>query len=74
MMEKIKNFFRRKSIYTLSPFGMAVSYLTLGIWAIVVLFPLYWLVVTSLKLPVDVNTGPFYFPSLDFTPSLHAWE
>ncbi len=73
-MEMIKNFFRRKSIYTPSPFGMAVSYISLGVWAAVVLFPLYWLVVTSLKLPIDVNTGPFYWPFIDFKPSLHAWE
>ena len=70
----IKNFFRRKSIFIPSPFGLTVSYILLGIWTFVVLLPLYWLVVTSLKLPVDVNTGPFYWPFIDFTPSLHAWE
>jgi multiple sugar transport system permease protein len=70
----IKNFFRRKSIYIPSPFGMTISYIVLGIWTFVALFPLYWLLVTSFKLPVDVNTGPFYLPSIDFTPSLHAWE
>ncbi len=73
-MSMIKNFFRRKSINTPSPFGMTVSYILLGIWTFVALFPLYWLVVTSLKLPIDVNTGPFYIPFIDFTPSLHAWE
>jgi multiple sugar transport system permease protein len=53
---------------------MGVSYLLLGIWTLVVLFPLYWLLVTSFKLPIDVNTGPFYIPFVDFEPSLHAWE
>jgi multiple sugar transport system permease protein len=66
--------FRRKSIFAPSPLGMAVSYLLLGIWALVVLFPLYWLLITSFKLPVDVNMGPFYLPGVDFKPSLHAWE
>jgi multiple sugar transport system permease protein len=66
--------FRRKSIHVPSPFGMAVSYLLLGLWTLVVLFPLYWLLVTSFKLPVDVNTGPFFIPFVDFEPSLHAWE
>ncbi len=70
----IKSFFHRKSIHTLSPFGKTISYILLGLWAFVCLFPLYWLIVTSLKLPIDVNTGPFYLPSIDFTPSLHAWE
>jgi multiple sugar transport system permease protein len=40
----------------------------------VVLFPLYWLVVTSLKLPIQVNEGPVYIPFVDFQPSLHAWR
>jgi multiple sugar transport system permease protein len=53
---------------------MALSYLALGVWSLVVLFPLYWLAVTSLKLPIDVNTGPFYVPFVDFQPSLHAWH
>jgi len=53
---------------------MVLSYLVLGLWGFVVLFPLYWLAVTSFKLPVDVNTGPFYVPFVDFQPSLHAWH
>jgi multiple sugar transport system permease protein len=53
---------------------MIVSYIVLGFWALVVLFPLYWLLVTSFKLPVDVNNGPFYLPFVDFKPSLHAWK
>jgi multiple sugar transport system permease protein len=46
----------------------------LGIWSLVVLFPIYWLVVTSFKLPIDVDKGPFYLPFIDFKPSLHAWK
>ena len=26
------------------------------------LFPIYWVVITSFKLPIDVNQGPFYLP------------
>ena len=70
----IRYLFRRKSLFGPSPVGMVFSYLTLGLWALVVLFPLYWLAVTSFKLPVDVNTGPFYVPFVDFQPSLHAWH
>lgn len=66
--------FRRKSLHNPSPVAMALSYLLLGVWALVVLFPIYWLAVTSLKLPIDVNKGPFYVPFVDFQPSLHAWE
>ena len=53
---------------------MAVSYVLLGAWAIVVLFPLYWLAVTSLKTPIEVNSGPFYLPFRDFKPTLESWR
>jgi multiple sugar transport system permease protein len=62
------------SPFTPSPAGMVVSYLILGVWTFVVLFPLYWLAVTSLKLPIHVNDGPVYLPFVDFQPSLHAWR
>jgi multiple sugar transport system permease protein len=70
----MRSLFRRKSVLSMSLPEMALSYLALGIWAFVVLFPLYWLLVTSFKLPIDVNSGPFYLPFVDFKPSLHAWE
>jgi len=66
--------FQRKSILAPSPVGMALSYLALGIWTVIVLLPLYWLVVTSLKIPIQVHEGPFYIPFVDFQPSLHAWD
>jgi multiple sugar transport system permease protein len=65
---------RTYSIYTPPPLGALASYLALGLWALVVLFPLYWLAVTSLKLPIDVNTGPFYLPYVDFKPTLENWR
>lgn len=52
----------------------AASYVALGGWAVLVLFPLYWLAVTSLKQPVDVYSGPFYVPFVDFHPTLDAWR
>jgi len=70
----IKSFFCRRSLFSPSPLRMTLSYLALGSWALVVLFPLYWLLITSFKLPIDVNTGPFYVPGVDFQPSLHAWH
>ncbi len=64
---------RRRSIHSPSRAGMILSYLALGAWTFVVLLPLYWLVVTSLKLPIQVAQGPFYIPFVDFKPSLDAW-
>jgi multiple sugar transport system permease protein len=66
--------FRRRSALAPSPIGAAVSYLVLAFWTFVVLFPIYWLAVTSLKLPIHVDGGPFYIPFVDFQPSLHAWQ
>jgi multiple sugar transport system permease protein len=70
----LKYLFRRKSLATPSPVEMMLSYLALGLWTLVVLFPLYWLLITSFKLPIDVNAGPYYLPGIDFKPSLHAWD
>src|SRR6266498_2951346 len=53
---------------------MLASYVLLLAWAFVVLFPLYWLAVTSLKTPLDVNDGPFYIPWRDFQPNLDSWR
>ena len=58
----------------LSPWAAALAYLLLGSWTAVVLFPLYWILITSLKLPVQVYAGPVYLPFVDFWPSLHAWR
>lgn len=58
----------------MSPGGAVVVYSLLVFWAGFVLFPLYWVVITSFKLPLAVNRGPAYLPWIDFTPSLHAWE
>lgn len=70
----MNSFFRRPSLFKPSPFQATVSYLMLGVWAFVVLFPIYWLVVTSFKEPFQVNEGPFYIPFVDFQPSMHAWN
>ena len=65
---------RRRSVKDLPPAGKLAAYLVLVGWAVVVLFPLYWLVITSFKLPIQVNSGPFYLPFVDFRPSLDAWR
>jgi multiple sugar transport system permease protein len=57
-----------------SPAGIILAYLALGLWAVIVLLPIYWLVVTSLKLPIQVAEGPFYIPFVDFQPTLNSWK
>jgi multiple sugar transport system permease protein len=70
----VQNPFRRRSAMDLSPLAKVGAYVLLFGWSFVVLFPIYWLAVTSLKLPVQVDRGPFYLPFVDFQPSLDAWR
>src|SRR5688572_6196546 len=70
----MKRRFQSKSLNTPSPVGAVLSYLILGVWAFLILFPLYWLIVTSLKISSQVAEGPFYIPFVDFKPSLEAWQ
>ncbi|MGH7753655.1 MAG: carbohydrate ABC transporter permease, partial [Gemmatimonadales bacterium] len=65
---------RLRSPYSPSPPGAVLSYFVLGAWAVVVLFPLFWILVTSFKLPIHVLDGPVYLPFIDFLPSGHAWQ
>ena len=65
---------RPSSVRDLSPPAKLAAYLVLGFWALVVLLPLYWLAITSFKLPIHVNAGPVYLPFVDFQPSLDAWR
>jgi multiple sugar transport system permease protein len=65
----------RRSTYTrMSLPAMVLSYLLLCGWAVVVLFPLYWLAVTAFKTPLQVNSGPYYIPFRDFQPTLDSWH
>jgi multiple sugar transport system permease protein len=70
----MKRWFQSKSINTPSPIGAVLSYLVLGTWALLILFPLYWLIITSFKISSQVAEGPFYIPFVDFKPSLDAWK
>src|SRR3989304_6470465 len=64
----------RRSVRDLSPWGKVVAYASMVAWALVVLFPLYWLFITSFKLPVQVNSGPSYLPLIDFETTLENWR
>jgi multiple sugar transport system permease protein len=68
------NPFRRQSAADLSPRSKFVAFLLLLGWSFVVLFPIYWLFVTSFKTPYQVDKGPFYLPFIDFQPTLDAWN
>jgi multiple sugar transport system permease protein len=68
------SFFEPRQVGEMSPGGRIVVYSLLVLWTLVCLFPLYWVAITSFKLPGHVAQGPVYLPFVDFTPSLHAWH
>src|SRR5882762_3683054 len=70
----MRNPFRRRSVTDLSPPAKLGAFVVLLVWAFVVLFPIYWLFVTSFKTPYQVDKGPFYIPFVDFQPTLAAWR
>jgi multiple sugar transport system permease protein len=69
----LRRLFEPRSLDTLAPVPKIFTYAALLAWALVVLFPLYWVLVTSLKVQIDVDSGPYYLPFLDFQPTLDAW-
>jgi len=66
--------FEPRRVGEMAPATKVIVYGLLGFWSVIVLFPLYWVAITSLKLPIQVNDGPDYLPFIDFAPSLHAWR
>lgn len=52
----------------------AITYTILGFWTLVCVFPVYWLVVTSLKSESDITDAPRFLPFVDFMPNLNAWR
>ena len=57
-----------------APAAKIATYAVLFLWSLVVIVPLYWVLITSFKLPTHVDNGPVYLPFIDFEPSLHAWD
>lgn len=65
---------RERGPLGLSPRARAGAYAVLVAWAVVVLFPVYWMATTSFKTPLDVNAGPVYVPGVDYEASTEAWD
>lgn len=49
-------------------------YTILIFWAIICLFPFYWMITTSFKRPLDVNRVPRYIPFVDYQPTIDHWK
>lgn len=59
---------------SLSPRARVAAYAVLVVWAVIVLFPVYWMLTTSFKTSSDVNAGPVYLPGVDYEVSTEAWD
>ena len=68
------NLFEPRKIGEMAPATKVLIYGVLIGWSLFVIFPIYWLLITSVKTPAAVNEGPFFLPWIDFQPSLHAWK
>ena len=74
MTARSASLFEPRKIGEMAPATKVVLYTLLIGWSVFVIFPIYWLLITSFKTPVAVNEGPFFIPWVDFQPSLHAWK
>jgi len=48
-------------------------YIPLTLWAVFVLFPLYWVAITAFKDNSSIYNGARWLPFVDFHPDLGAW-
>lgn len=71
LMERL---FEPPAVGKMSPAANVVAHVLLVVWSLFVLFPIYWVIITSFKDAAAVNQGPFYVPFLDFEPTLNAWR
>ena len=66
--------FEPPAVGKMAPVAKLVVYSFLAIWSFFVLFPIYWVIITSFKDAAAVNQGPSYLPFVDFMPTLDAWR
>jgi multiple sugar transport system permease protein len=71
LMERL---FEPPEVGKMAPVAKLVAYAVLGIWSLFVIFPIYWIVITSFKDAQLVNEGPYYIPFVDFWPVLDGWN
>jgi multiple sugar transport system permease protein len=70
----IERLFEPPAVGKMSPAASLLAHGLLVAWSVIVLFPIYWVIITSFKDAAAVNQGPFYVPFLDFEPTLAAWR
>ena len=63
LMERL---FEPPAVGKMSPVASVVAHALLVVWSVFVLFPIYWVIITSFKDAAAVNQGPFYIPFRGF--------
>lgn len=71
LMERL---FEPPEVGRMAPVAKIVAYALLIFWSLFVLFPIYWIVITSFKDARLVGEGPYYLPFIDFWPVLDGWN
>ena len=66
--------FEPPAVGKMAPAAKVFVYSFLAIWSLFVLFPIYWVIITSFKDAAAVNQGPNFIPFVDFQPTLDAWR
>ena len=54
--------------------GQVLTYAILLVWSFVCLFPIWWVITTSIKSPEAVLRAPTYVPWFDFEPDGRGWD
>ena len=63
----MQRLFEAPAIGKMSPMAKIFAYTLLAVWSFFVLFPIYWVVITSFKDMTAVNQGPFSIPFRRFS-------
>lgn len=71
LMERL---FEPPAVGRMSPVAKLVASVILIVWSAYVLFPIYWVVITSFKDAPLVDGGPYYVPFIDFQPKTDGWK
>lgn len=58
----------------LTKYGRILRVFLIVMWVLMISFPIYWTVLTSFKLQVDIYEGPYFLPGVDFKPTTAAWN
>jgi multiple sugar transport system permease protein len=69
----MERLFEPPEVGKMSPAANGAAYALLLVWSLFVLFPIYWVIITSFKDAAAVSQGPFYLPFVDFQPTTKAW-